>query len=282
MDDLLTTQLSRIDVPALSAAWEKAQPTHFFSMDDFLDPDFAREVAAAFPDYASAVARADAGAGKRFERVNEDVKVQITDASQFAEPVQRLNRLLASREFIDVLERVTGIPKLLPDPELHGAGMHIMGPGGNLGVHLDFNYLRKANLWRRVNLLVYLTPDWDPSWGGEFDLWDPDVKECVEVFAPRFNRCAAFNTTTESFHGVRAIRCPDGVTRNSFAVFYYTEQPPSAFEGRAFSTIYRARPGEWWKRWVQMPIEAMRKALPRARRALRPALLPVLRGLGLR
>jgi Rps23 Pro-64 3,4-dihydroxylase Tpa1-like proline 4-hydroxylase len=272
VDDLLEKQLSRIDVSGLSAAWEKARPTRFFTADDFLEPAFAREVAAAFPDYATAVARAEAGAGRRFERVNEDVKVQITDASQFAEPVRRLNRLLASQAFIDVLEQVTGIPKLLPDPALQGAGMHIMGPGGNLGVHLDFNYLRSANLWRRVNLLVYLTPDWDPAWGGEFDLWDPEVKECLEVFEPRFNRCAAFNTTTESFHGVREIRCPEGVTRNSFAVFYYTEQPPSAFEGRAFSTVYRARPGEWRKRFVQMPVEAARKALLRARRALGRAL----------
>ncbi|MGH0029490.1 MAG: 2OG-Fe(II) oxygenase [Myxococcota bacterium] len=272
MDDRLSPLLSPLDVSALASAWEKAQPTHFFTTDDFLAPDFAREVAAAFPSYADAVARADAGAGKRFERVNEDVKVQITDASRFAEPVRRLNDLLASRPFIDMLEEVTGIPKLLPDPALHGAGMHVMGPGGNLGVHLDFNYLRDANLWRRVNLLVYLTPDWDAAWGGEFDLWDPDVRECLEVFAPRFNRCAAFNTTVESFHGVREIRCPEGVTRNSFAVFYYTEAPPSAFEGRAFSTVYRARPGEWWKRWVQMPLEALRKALPRARRRLRHAL----------
>jgi hypothetical protein len=61
------------------------------------------------------------------------------------------------------------------------------------------------------------------------------------------------------------------VTRNSFAVFYYTAEPPSAFEGRAFSTVYRARPGEWRKQFVQMPVEAIRRAPKRVLQALRRA-----------
>lgn len=272
VDDPISTELSGFDISAVAAAYAKAQPTHFFTLDGFLREDFAREVAAAYPSFEEAVALAEQGAGRRFERVNEDIKVQVTDSSRFAEPVRRLNELLASRAFIEKLETITGIEGLLPDPSLRGAGMHVMGRGGNLGVHLDFNHLEEADLWRRINLLVYLTPDWQPSWGGEFDLWDPDVKECLGVIEPMFNRCAAFNTTTESFHGVRAIRCPDGVTRNTFAVFYYTKQRPPEFAGQTFSTIYRARPGEWWKRFVRMPADAVRRGVHQARRRLRRAI----------
>lgn len=267
MDESLASLLAEIDVDDLAAQYRGASPTRFFVVDEFLMPAFAREVAAAFPSFGAA-----RGQGKEFARVNEDVKVQVTDASRFPEPIRLLHEALASPAFLDTISRVTGIADLRADPELTGGGMHIMGPSGYLGVHVDFNFLRARELFRRLNIIVYLTPDWRDEWQGCFELWDPEVKRRVEAFAPAFNRCMVFNTTQQSFHGVSAIRCPEPVTRNSFAAFYYTEAPPADWNGRHHSTIYRARPDEWSKRFFSMPLDAARRNANAAVRALRRTL----------
>lgn len=268
MDESLSRHLTEIDTEAVAEAYRKASPVHFFVVDDFLKPEFAREVAAAYPSFSAA--RTASGA-KEFSRVNEDVKVQVTDASRFPEPVRRLHEVLASDAFLGWMTRVTGIPDLQADPGLAGGGMHVMGPSGYLGVHVDFNFLRTRQLFRRLNIILYLTPDWKSEWEGDLELWDPQVKHCLHTISPVFNRCMVFNTTQDSFHGVRAIRCPEGVTRNSFAGFYYTASPPDDWNGKHHSTIYRARPDEWSKRLFSMPLDAARRKAQLAVRKLRRA-----------
>ena len=86
-------------------------------------------------------------------------------------------------------------------------------------------------------------------------VWDPPVKKRTHRFVPEFNRCVIFETTRESFHAVSAIRCPPELNRISFAVYYYTEEAPEGWDGIRRSTVYKARPEEWFKGYVQMPWE---------------------------
>ncbi len=260
-DPTLQELLNPLDVRALSEQWSSHRPTHYVCIDGLLKPDFARQVAAAYPTFDQA-----REVGRQFTWVNEDVKVQVTDSEIFPEPVKRLNALLASPVFLDTLSQITGIPRLLADPELAGGGIQVMGKQGHLGVHVDFNMNPARTMHRRLNIIVYLSDAWQESWGGEFELWDPRVKECLGTWTPAFNRAVMFNTTTESFHGVRAVKAPSGFTRNSFAGFYYTEEAPADWDGEFHDTIYKPRPGEWLKR-VQMPVEhVQRNALPWLRR----------------
>lgn len=244
-----------LDVDGLAEAFRSQTPTRFCSMEDFLKPEFAREVSASYPTYAEAQPH-----GREFKWVNERVKVQVTDSRKMPPPVQTLDRVLSDPEFLEVVERITGITPLVADPELAGAGMHIMGRGGSLGVHTDFTMLEQG-LHRRLNILVYLNPEWHDEWDGCFEVWDPPVKKRLERFLPEFNRCVLFNTTDKSFHAVSAIRCPQEMNRISFAAYYYTEEPPEYWDGIPRSTVYKARPEEWMKAYVQMPLEAIRKPI---------------------
>jgi hypothetical protein len=220
-------------------------------IDDFLEPEFAEAVAASFPSFSSA-----RRIGKEFHWVNEDRKVQITDSRLFPEAIARLNGILASDDFLAIVSNITGIQSPIADPTLAGGGMHIMARNGLLDAHLDFNLLDDRQLYRRLNILVYLTPGWREEWGGHFELWDPAVKHCEHRIAPRFNRCLLFNTHDQSFHGVSKVRCPDHLSRNSLAGYYYTKVPPSGWTG-SHGTIYRPRPGEWFKGAVSMPLERL-------------------------
>lgn len=235
------------------------------AIDGFLDPAFAREVAASYPTYAQARER-----GLEFKAINEKKKVQITDAASFPAPVKRLNELLASEEFRKDLEYITGIENLLDDPRLEGGGMHVTGSRGRLDVHVDFNYVEDRKLHRRLNILVYLNEGWKDEWGGAVELWDPQVRTCVHSFKPVFNRCVVFATSEISFHGVEPVTCPEGTQRISFAAYYYTKEAPAHWDGTKHTTVFKARPYERIRGHVLMPFQQAREQLiPSAKRVVK-------------
>jgi Rps23 Pro-64 3,4-dihydroxylase Tpa1-like proline 4-hydroxylase len=254
-----TSVINPIDKESLRNEFQNGQPFPFFCIDNFLDEDFANQVLDAFPSFVRA-----RQVGKEFKGVNEKGKVQVTDSNLFAEPVQRLNQALASPEFLNLLSYVTGMPNLLADDQLVGGGIHQTGPRGHLDVHVDFNYIKERDLHRRLNILIYFNKDWERDWGGNIELWDREVKNCVHSFSPIFNRCVVFETNEISFHGVSAVRCPEGVSRKSFAAYYYTKEAPAHWTGRSHDTIFRARPEEKWKGRVLMPLERATKLATRA------------------
>lgn len=261
------TILRPYDRDALRERFRGAQPFPHMMIDGFLDPDFAREVVAAYPSFDAA-----AKDGRVFRSVNEKLKLQMPDASKFPEPVRRLHEVLASPAFLADLEHVTGIANLLADPDLVGGGIHMTGPGGRLDVHVDFNIHETTGWHRRLNILVYLNEGWQQGWGGEVELWDEHVKRCWHSFSPVMNRCVLFRTDEKSFHGVQPLRAPEGVVRKSFAAYYYTKEPPPGWDGKAHSTVFRARPTETAKGLLWMPLEKARNALKRGIRGLKDLL----------
>lgn len=245
---------------ALRDAFRDATPFPHVSMDPFLPEATADELAGAFPSFEQA-----SEVGKQFTAVNEMRKIQITDPSAFSGPIAELNDFLASPEYLKELEFITGIPNLLADPSLAGGGIHMTGSRGRLDVHVDFNYLEEANLYRRLNLLLYLNPVWERSWGGAVELWDEKVSTRHHSFEPKLNRCVLFETSQRSYHGVEEVRCPPEMTRNSFAVYYYTKEPPPDYPGYNHTTRFRARPDEPLKKYVLMPAEKAKLAVQKGR-----------------
>jgi hypothetical protein len=244
---------------ALRRQFQEAVPFPSIAIDEFLDPKFAREVAASYPTYAEA-----RGSGHEFSAVNEKKKVQITDAATFPEAVAKLNELLSSPGFIEDLEYITGIDNLLYNPELRGGGMHLTGPRGRLDVHIDFNYDEERKLHRRLNILIYLNEGWPDDWGGGVELWDQKVRACAHSFKPELNRCVLFATSDISFHGVEPVTCPAETQRISFAAYYYTKEAPAHWDGTIHSTVFKARPEERFRGYVLMPFEKSGKGLVRS------------------
>jgi hypothetical protein len=219
------------------------------AIDSFIDSDTCRAIAAEYPTFENAKAL-----GFSFNAVNERKKIQITDQTKFPPAVKALSDFLASPAFLADLSALTGIPNLLADPALFGGGMHMTGPHGRLDVHVDFNR-GEGELYRRLNLLLYLNPEWDESWGGQIELWDPDVKHCGLRMPPVLGRCLIFETSQISFHGVAPLTCPPDRVRRSFAAYYYTKEAPAHGDTAMHGTLFRARPDERFRRYVLMPAE---------------------------
>ena len=248
--------INAIDRDSLRTIVRESKPFPNFCIDNFLDEAFAEQVLNTFPSFEEA-----AQIGHTFTAVNEKRKIQVTDSSKFSEPVAKLNEALADPEFLSLLSYVFEIPDLLPDEKLIGGGIHQTGPRGHLDVHVDFNYIEERKLHRRLNILIYFNKDWKCDWGGNIELWDAKVEKCFHSFMPLFNRCVVFQTNDISYHGVTAVRCPEGMTRKSFAAYYYTDNAPPHWDGRSHSTNFKARPDERLKGSVMMPLEKVGQQL---------------------
>lgn len=149
---------------------------------------------------------------------------------------------LNSRPFILFLEELTGISGLIPDPYYAGGGVHVVGNGGHLDIHADFNRHGKMNLERRINVLIYLNKDWRPEWGGSFEIWNEDMTQKVESFVPLYNRMVCFNTGSTTWHGnPEPVNHPKGEPRMSLALYYYTATWDDT--RREHTTLFKPRPG---------------------------------------
>jgi hypothetical protein len=149
----------------------------------------------------------------------------------------RLVNLLNSGPFINFVETISGIDNLIADPSYFGGGLHWIENGGFLEVHADFNHLKKYNLERRINLLLYLNQDWHDEYHGELELWDRKTMTCAKSIAPLFNRCVIFPTTKESLHGHPVpLATPPGVARRSLALYYYSNTWDPAVQSH--TTLY--------------------------------------------
>lgn len=132
--------------------------------------------------------------------------------------------LLSSMLFLDVSMFTTSSNKtpLIPDTLLWGGGMHDMGRGGCLGIHLDANIHKLIGLHRVLNGILFINPEWEESWGGALEFWSKDKTHCVKKIYPKLGRLVLFHTNDSNYHGVpEPLQCPTDVSRKTLAVWWY-------------------------------------------------------------
>lgn len=222
---------------ALAGAFADAAPFRHVVVDGFFEPAFARALLDEFPPFAKANSLGEdgrPGAKGTFERIRA-----LGDA------YAGLDDLVRSKAFLAFAGKVSRIEGLLYDPWYLGGGTHENRTGASLEPHVDFAFHPLERWQRRINLIVYLNPEWDPAWGGNLSLYaDPrrDGTPAVSV-APAFNRCVMFETSERSWHGFDRIATPPDrpeLTRRSIALYFYT-RPDAADRREAHSTIYVGR-----------------------------------------
>lgn len=220
----------------LQERYLQGDPFPHIMIDNFLPDSIARMF---LDEFARLGERGDA-AETVFDRPTERLKRQY-NPDQMSPAVRNLFYTFNSLPFIRILENITGIKGLIPDPYFRGGGFHEIPNGGHLSIHADFNHHVSMNLERRINLLIYLNEDWQPEYGGQLELWANDMSRCVHAITPVFNRAVMFNTTSFSNHGnPNPVQHPENRTRKSIALYYYTATWDDS--KRSHTTQFRARP----------------------------------------
>lgn len=220
-------------------AYDSASPFPHVAVEEFVHPAILQEVLDELESDANDE-KWGAAMNDRFQN-----KWACNSTAQMGNKTRQLIQHLNSQEVLTFLEKLTGISGLVPDPYLAGGGLHELRDGGHLGVHADFNYQQDIRLDRRINLILYFNKDWDEEYGGNLELWDTSMKACVKKYTPDFNRCVIFNTTGNSYHGnPQPVKTPDGRTRRSIAMYYYTNGRPQEEVTSEHMTLFQYRPGE--------------------------------------
>jgi hypothetical protein len=235
--DLLNSSLKNLEGD-LSQQFARAKPFRYIVVDDFLDPDFCKSIIAEFPAFDERAALNEMGRPGR--------KAVVSDIAKIGPAFRKFDSLMREHTFLKFVGRITGIDSLLYDPQYVGGGTHENLAGQDLDLHVDFNFHPRTLLHRRLNLIVFLNPEWREEWGGGLELcsdpWDPGNATTI---VPVANRAVLFETTENSWHGFTQIRLPAGkqdLSRRSIAVYFYTRERPPQETAASHGTVYIPRP----------------------------------------
>lgn len=213
--------------------YQSGEPYHHICIDNFLPMPVIEQVRADLDNLPDAQKSFDAAQERFKSQYNPD---RLPDYSR------HLFHTFNSRAFIFFLEEMTGIKGLIPDPYFIGAGIHKTLTGGHLDIHADFNVHTHMRVERRLNVLIYLNPEWKEEYGGSFEIWDKQMTTKMASFVPTQNRMVCFSTGSDTFHGnPEPVNHPDGIPRQSIALYYYTATWDDS--RREHSTLFKPRPG---------------------------------------
>ena len=199
-----------------------AKPYSHIQFKNFLDKNFAYKLFKNFPKYDDDCWINHKKFGKN---INTNYKRAQHDERYFPDILRDFLRSLNSKQFLLFLETLTGINGLIPDPYFIGGGLHIAKEHGYLNSHVDFNWHHKLQLHRRVNVLIYLTPNFRKINGAQFELKNSNNTKIIKQYEPTFNSCLIFSTSSKSFHG-HSNPVKGKIFRRVINAYYYSSTRP--------------------------------------------------------
>ncbi len=213
--------------------FREAKPYRHLIIDGFLDSTIAMQAFQVFPKM------------EQMETLKDirQFKAQNPDISKF-HPIFReiFFEHLQSSRLLKIITQITGIPNLHADPKLYASGLAQGANGSFLNVHIDNSSHPTEPWYRRLNLLLYLNPYWTEEKGGHLEIWSKDMSESAAIL-PIFNRMVIFATDKQSWHGHRRVNTPDGDTRKSINIYYFTKESPDGTDYYHI-TSFRGRQNE--------------------------------------
>ncbi|MFV8817804.1 2OG-Fe(II) oxygenase [Haliea sp. E17] len=214
--------LEQIDTGAFRAR----QPFPWLNPQYFIAPEHYPELLDSMPDIAQFRA-AFYGTRKHGQKGHDRYVLDYEEGMSLAEPWQQFIDELRGdtyREFVCQLLKVRDIRF-----RFH---WHYTPAGCEVSPHCD----SRGKLGSQI---FYLNTerDWQPEWGGETVILD-DEGEFPAASAPQFadfkaeyaaltadNRSLLFARRGNSWHGVRAVQCPEGYFRKVFIVVFEAHRP---------------------------------------------------------
>ncbi len=174
------------------------------------------------------------------------VRKTIREHKHVAAQMNKYNPLLEEAVFafqdpriVGAVHEITGIQGLLPDNQLYAGGISLMAKGNFLNPHLDNSHDKERQNYRVLNLLYYVTPHWQQSFGGNLELWDEGPKGKPREIHSGFNRLVMMATHEKSWHSVNQVKV-DG-SRCCVSNYYFSPKPLESHE-YFHVTSFRGRP----------------------------------------
>ncbi|MGE0527787.1 MAG: 2OG-Fe(II) oxygenase [Bdellovibrionales bacterium] len=204
--------------------YEQAKPYPYIELDGLFNEELLDEAVKAFPEKTDKIwdIRNDPEIQVKY-RTNWQTEADIPPSTLM------LVQILNSGRFIRMLSTLTGIPGLIPDYYFTGGGLNQIFRNGELAIHVDGTISDQMQLYRRINVILFLNRNWQDEWGGHLELWDEKKTRCEARIKPDFNKLAIFTTNDKTYHGhPHPLTCPEDQSRKSLILYYYTATRPES------------------------------------------------------
>lgn len=203
------------DIDKLKQDFLNAEPFEHIVIDNFLELSYAEKISELFPTPDDS-----------WHEYKNPIEVKYTFDNINTLPVELKNYFyyLSTSEITNIIRNITTINDLEHDEYLHGAGVHIHPRNGRLNIHLDYEKHPFSGKERQLNIILFMSKDWNTNWNGANELWNSDVSKCITKTDVKFNRAILFKTNDISWHGLPdKITCPNNIFRKSLAYYYVSQ-----------------------------------------------------------
>lgn len=221
----------------------------FFYVDDLLPEVIVRQIYECFPKSEE---------NWTIQNSFRERKKTLAKIKSLDPLISDITYAIQSEKVMRKVEELTGVFSLEADPFLYAGGVSMMSKGDFLNPHIDNSHDRDRKMYRKLNLLFYVSPNWKQEYGGNLELWDAKVKRPVEIVS-RFNRLVVMGTDKKSWHSVNKVqvdahRC---CVSNYLFAKNYDPYPKEYYH----VTSFMGRPGETCKRAISHFDNFLRQSL---------------------
>lgn len=202
------------------------------ALDNVLPEEWVRQIFAAFPKPSEMMER----------KSLREHKLVAAQMDKYHPLLEEIVYAFQDPRVLSLSTEITGIEGMLPDDHLYAGGISLMAHGHFLNPHLDNSHDKDRNLYRVLNLLYYVSPDWDHESGGNLELWDHGPEGQPREIVSRANRLVLMATHKTSWHSVNKVQAshaPRCCVSN-----YYFSPTPLEHQQYFHVTTFRGRPEE--------------------------------------
>lgn len=205
------------------------QSIGYFFIDDILPLPIAQQINDVFPKPEQMVLK---------KSIRED-KFVAAQMNLYHPILEEIIYAFQDERIVKIIADICEIEEAFADENLYAGGLSMMGNQQFLNPHLDNSHDKDRARWRVLNLLYYVTPNWDEEYGGNLELWPNGLKEDQITLHSKFNRLVVMATHNNSLHSVSPVVF-DGF-RRCVSNYYFSNNPIYASD-TFHVTSFRGRP----------------------------------------
>lgn len=214
-----------------------------FALDNLLPTEIAERVYGGFPHPRDMRKLSNYG----------ELKLKFSHIKQTSPLIQHVHEAIQDPKVVAIIEEITEIKNQVPDMSRYAGGVSTLLKGYYINPHLDHSHDVDRKLYRTVNVLYYVSPNWCAENGGNYELWDESVKNRI-VVPSLFNRLVVMETNRTSWHAVNPVLCD--APRCCIYNYFFSEQSPEGeeyFHGPSslfLNPLFRPRPEQRIRRAI--------------------------------
>lgn len=213
----------------MATHWQSSGKIRHCFVDDVLPVRIAQQIRSAFP----------IGSEMQSRRTLREFKHVAAQMDQYDSILEEAVYAFQDPRVVALVGEITGLQALEPDALLYAGGISMMSKGHFLNPHIDNSHDKGRELYRVLNLLYYVSPDWKRENGGNLEVWPNGVRDKQVTIDSRFNRLAIMVTNKTSWHSVSPVLTD--AARCCVSNYYFSSVPADS-EDYFHVTSFRGRP----------------------------------------